>query len=209
MSRPLVISDCDEVLLHMLAHFRDYLSEEHAVDFAWEGGGFKDAMRRRGEENPLPEEEMWKLLNLFFDTEMHRQTPIPGAVAAMAELGRDADVVILTNLQDHRAELRAAQLADHGIHARVFTNQGPKGPALKRIIEEFGATRVAFIDDIAVHHASVAQDANHVVRLHLVGEPQVAPHVPCAFVAGDAHARIDNWAEALPWLLEKLHQEES
>ena len=208
MSRPLVISDCDEVLLHMITHFRDYLGEEHAVDFAWEGGSFVNSMRRQATGEALTEAEMWELLNAFFDTEMHRQTAIPGAVEAMAELGKNADVVILTNLQDHRAERRAQQLADLGIHARVFTNQGPKGPALKRIIEEFGATRVAFIDDIAGHHASVAQDAPQVTRMHLMGEPAVAPHVACAFTAGDAHARIDTWAEALPWLLEKLHQEE-
>ena len=207
MSRPLVISDCDEVLLHMITHFRDYLGEEHAIDFAWEGGSFVNSMTRQATGEALSEAEMWQYLNLFFDTEMHRQTPISGAVEAMAELGREADVVILTNLHDHRAEKRAKQLAGHGIHARVFTNQGPKGPALKKIIQEFGATRVAFIDDIAGHHASVAQDAPEVTRLHFIGEPAVAPHVACAFAAGHAHARIDRWDEALPWLLEKLHHD--
>jgi len=207
MSRPLIISDCDEVLLHMITHFRDFLGEQHGVDFNWEGGNFANSMRFRETGEALAEDEMWQLLNLFFDTEMHRQTPIPGAVEAVQALGEDADVVILTNLKDHRMERRAKQLADHGILARVFTNQGPKGPALKAIIEEYNPNRAVFIDDIAQHHASVAQDAAHVTRLHFVGEPAVAPHVACAFVAGHAHARIDNWAEALPWLLEQLHQE--
>jgi len=206
-NRPLIISDCDEVLLHMLVHFREYIGEEHEVDFHWEGGNFIDSMRDRASGRTLSEEEMWRLLNLFFDTEMHRQTAISGAVEAMGQLGELADIVILTNLKDHRAENRAAQLAGHGIDARVFTNQGPKGPALKAILEEYRPSRAFFIDDIAQHHASVAQDAGHVTRLHLVGEPAVAPHVACAFTAGDAHARIDNWTEALPWLLERLHEE--
>ena len=209
MSRPLIISDCDEVLLHMIAHFRDFLGEEHAVDFAWDGGSFVNSMRRRETGEALLDAEMWDLLNLFFDTEMHRQTAIPGAVEAMRELGEHADVVILTNLMDHRAEMRAAQLADHGIDARVFTNQGPKGPALLKIIEEYAPSRAFFIDDIAAHHASVAADASDVTRLHFVGEPAVAPHVLCAFSSGHAHARIDTWEEALPWLLERLHQEKS
>jgi len=208
MSRPLIVSDCDEVLLHMLTHFRDFLGEEHGVDFLWEGGSFAEAMRYRESGAALSEMEMWRLLDLFFDHEMDRQTPIPGAVEAMGELGEQADVVILTNLKDHRAERRARQLADHGIHARVFTNQGPKGPALKAIIEEYGPSRAFFIDDLAQHHASVAQDAGHVTRLHLVGEPLVAAHVACAFKSGDAHARIDDWAEALPWLLARLNEEE-
>ena len=34
--RPLLITDCDEVLLHMVAHFQDWLGEAHAIDFAFE-----------------------------------------------------------------------------------------------------------------------------------------------------------------------------
>lgn len=208
MSRPLIVSDCDEVLLHMIAHFRAYLGEQHGVDFHWEGGNFARAMRYQATGEALDTDEMWKLLNLFFDTEMHRQTPIEGAVEAIATLSEYADVVVLTNLRDHRAERRAAQLADHGIHARVFTNQGPKGPALRAIVEEYAPPRAFFIDDIAQHHASVAEEAGHVTRLHFCGEPLVAPHIECAREAGHAHARIDRWSEALPWLLERLHEED-
>lgn len=205
MSRPLIVTDCDEVLLHMVSHFRDYLSEQHGVDFRLEGGSFTDAMHYRDSGAPLPDTEMWRLLNLFFDNEMDRQMPIDGAVEAMVRLAEDADVVILTNLLDHRAETRAKQLAGHGINARVFTNQGPKGPALKRIVDEYRPSRVAFIDDIAAHHQSAGEVVPHVIRLHFCGEPLMAPHIDCAHVAGHAHARIDRWAEALPWLLEKLH----
>ena len=207
MSRPLVVTDCDEVLLHMVAHFREYLGEEHGVDFRIESGSFAQAMRYREGGAVLPDAEMWRLLNLFFDTEMHRQKPIDGAMEAMARLAEEADVVVLTNLLDHRAETRAAQLAGHGMDVRVFTNQGPKGPALKKIVEEFRPSRVAFIDDIAVHHQSAGEVVPHAVRLHFCGEALMAPHIDCAHVAGHAHARIDRWDKALPWLLERLHGE--
>jgi hypothetical protein len=207
-SRPLVVTDCDEVLLHMVGHFRDYLGELHGVDFNWQGGSFADAMRYRESGEPLEEAEMWRLLNLFFDTEMYRQTPIEGAVGAIQKLNQVADVVVLTNLMDHRLKLRAAQLAAHGIHARVYTNQGPKGPALKKIVAEFRPSRTVFIDDIAQHHASAAQDTPEVMRLQFCGEPLIAPHIDCAHQAGHAHARIDTWSEALPWLLERLKEEE-
>ena len=36
MSRPLLVTDCDEVLLHMVAHFGDWLSEAHQLDLAVE-----------------------------------------------------------------------------------------------------------------------------------------------------------------------------
>ena len=204
-SRPLVVTDCDEVLLHMVRHFRDWLDEAHEIDFVLDGNPFAQAFRRRGSDMALDDAEKWRYLNNFFDSEMHRQTAIDGAAAAMAELSREADVVVLTNLADHYRDSRTSQLRDHGIEARVFTNQGPKGHALKRIVEEFAPSRAIFIDDIANHHASAAEVLPDVTRLHFCGEPTVAPHIPCAHRAGHAHARLDSWAEALPWLLENLH----
>ena len=45
MSRPLVISDCDEVLLHMVAPFRDWLGEARGVDFHMGTNDFSQALR--------------------------------------------------------------------------------------------------------------------------------------------------------------------
>lgn len=207
MSRPLVITDCDEVLLHMVVHFRDWLDEAHDIEFRLEGRDFTDAMRRRKTGETLAQEEMWALLNGFFDSEMDRQTAIDGAVEAIGALAREADVVVLTNLADHRRDDRTRQLARHGIEARVFTNLGPKGPALRAILEEYRPSRAFFVDDLSHHHASAAELVPHVTRLQMVGEPSVAPHVPCAFAGGHAHARIDSWHEALHWLRERLHEE--
>lgn len=205
MSRPLVVTDCDEVLLHMIAPFRDWLGEAHDIAFELAGNEFHKAMTRRATGELVEAADVWPLLNQFFDSEMHRQHPIAGSVAAMQALGEHADVVVLTNLQDHRQETRARQLADHGIDLRVFTNQGPKGPALQAIIEKYRPSRALFIDDLAQHHGSVADLAPHVTRLHLCGEPLIAPHIACAHRAGHADARIDNWEQALPWLLERLY----
>jgi FMN phosphatase YigB (HAD superfamily) len=208
MSRPLIVSDCDEVLLHMIGPFRDWLGEAHDIDFDLSGNEFHKAMTRRADGSLVQPEEVWPLLNRFFDTEMHRQFPIAGAVEAVAELTAHADMVVLTNLNDHRQGQRTRQLANHGITLRVFTNQGPKGPALKRIIDEYQPSRALFIDDLAQHHGSVAEIVPHVRRLHLCGEPRIAPHIVCAHRAGHAHARLDTWDTALPWLLERLYDDE-
>jgi hypothetical protein len=203
MTRPLVVTDCDEVLLHMVRHFRDWLGEAHGIAFELNANPFTTMVARDGE--PLTDAEKWRYLDLFFDTEMHRQTAIEGSVAAIAELQREADVVVLTNLGDRYQAPRVAQLREHGIEVPVFTNQGPKGPALQRIVAQHAPSRAVFVDDLAPHLASAAEILPHVSRLHLCGEAAVAPHIPCAFEAGHAHARIDTWAEALPWLLETLH----
>lgn len=204
MTRPLVISDCDEVLLHMVAPYKEWLAECHGIDFTMRDNDFGKAMRH-ADGRPVEPTEIWRLLNLFFDTEMYRQHPIAGAVEAINAMADHADVVILTNLGDDRREARTRQLADHGIHARVFTNTGPKGPALRAILDEYRPSRAIFIDDLPQHHASVFEVAPDVRRLHLCGEPLLAPHITCAHQAGHAHARIDAWAQALPWVMAHIH----
>nr|WP_137676860.1 HAD family hydrolase [Parerythrobacter lutipelagi] len=204
MSRPLVISDCDEVLLHMVAPFRDWLNEERGVDFHMGTNDFSQALRWQADGAALAQDEIWRELREFFETEMHRQHPIEGSVAAMNRLSDHADVVILTNLLDKHQEGRAKQLLDHGLEARVFTNQGPKGPALKAIIEEYSPSRAIFIDDLAQHHRSARETLETITTLHFCGEPLLAPHIDCAHKAGHADARIDRWDEALPWLLDSV-----
>ena len=204
MTRPLIISDCDEVLLHMVAPFKDWLEASQGVAFNLEGHNFAEALRWQVSGALLDPADIWKMLGRFFDTQMDSQMPIAGAVEGINALAEKADVVILTNLVDERREKRAEQLVAVGINARVFTNQGPKGPALKAIIDEYAPTRAVFIDDLAQHHASVAEITPHVTRLHLCGEPMIAHAIDCAHKAGHAQARIDRWDEALPWLLERL-----
>lgn len=207
MSRPLIISDCDEVILHMVAHFKDWLEQSQGINFSLDGGNFAEALTYQSSGELVEGPEIWKLLGGFFDTEMDRQTPIAGSVDALNALSDKADVVILTNLVDFRRDHRAEQLAKHGLKAPVFTNQGPKGPALQRIVAERAPSRAIFIDDLAQHHQSVKESVPGVTTLHFCGEPMIAGSIDCAHKAGHADARIDRWDHALPWLMERLEEE--
>ncbi len=201
MNRPLLITDCDEVLLHMVSHFEAWLDEAHDIHFAFESGDFEGSMTQRASGDLIPKDHMWPLLGEFFEGEMHRQTLVPGAVEALGRIGEIADIVILTNLPDEAHPWRVEQLANHGIAHEVVCNRGGKGVPARAIIERFGATRTAFVDDLPVHHASVAKHAPEVHRLHMIAEPRMAPAVP---PAEHAHARIDDWPTATEWLLDRL-----
>ncbi|MEE4154476.1 MAG: HAD family hydrolase [Erythrobacter sp.] len=207
MNRPLIICDCDEVLLHMVAHFKQWLEEEEGIDFQLEGASFSEALRWQKSGELLEQTDIWRMLGLFFDTQMHRQTPIAGAVDAIATLSDHAEVVILTNLVDERRERRAQQLAQFGINAQVYTNQGPKGPALARIIERHDPSHAIFIDDLSQHHASVKEVSPKTIRLHMCGEPMIADHIECAHKRGFADARMDEWGAAVPWLIERIEED--
>ena len=204
--RPLIICDCDEVLLHMVAPFRDWLAEGEGVEFKVGSNNFAEAMRWQSSGEVVAQEDMWRLLRAFFDTEMHRQPAIEGAVEGIARLQARADVVILTNLVDDHRDLRAHQLRAHGIEVPVHTNQGPKGPAIAALVEQYRPLHTFFIDDLPQHHRSARESVRDITTLHLCGEPELAPHIDCAHQSGHADARIDSWAEALPWLMTRLDE---
>ena len=201
MTRPLLITDCDEVLLHMVTHFRTWLAEAHDVDFDLSAGDYSRAVRQRDTGELLGREQTWPLLNGFFETEMHRQTLVPHARDALAEIARYADVVVLTNLLDAHQERRMAQLEAVGIAHRVRCNQGGKGKPVAELLEEYRPSAAVFVDDLALHHDSVERAAPEVFRLHMVAEPELAPIMP---PAPRAHARIDDWSVAKDWIRDRL-----
>jgi hypothetical protein len=200
MTRPLLISDCDEVLLHMVRHFGTWLGEHKQIDFDLAHGEWEDRMKRR-DGVAMTRDDMWGLLGEFFPAEMDRQTLVPHAAEALAALAEQADIVVLTNLGDHCQQPRIEQLARFGIRHRVECNQGGKGSPVARLVAEHGNPVTVFVDDLAVHHESVARHAPGVHRLHMVSEPELAPTMP---PAPHAHARIDDWREARAWIADRF-----
>ncbi|HZF94642.1 MAG TPA: HAD family hydrolase [Allosphingosinicella sp.] len=203
VQRPLLITDCDEVLLHMLVHFADWLGEAHGYDFRLETTSFHEAIRDRETGEPVAMERIWPLLDGFFDAEMHRQNIVAGAIEALQAIGDEADIVVLTNLGDRHQASRVEQLARFDIRHRVLCNRGGKGAPVKELLAEMRPSAAVFVDDLAVHHQSVAEEAPEVWRLHMIAEPKVAGHMPAS---PHAHARIDVWSEAVPWIKARFEE---
>jgi FMN phosphatase YigB (HAD superfamily) len=204
MSRPLLISDCDEVLLHMAGHFADWIDEAHGLELDFAAPGLNECMvKDRTTGRALPDEQVWPLLDTFFVEEWHRQNVVPGAVEALTDLSHDADIVILTNLPDRHQALRIRQLETFEIRHEVLCNAGPKGPQVKELVERLRPSVAVFVDDHAPHHRSAAEHAPQVWRLHMIAEARLAAHVA---PAADAHARIDSWADAHSWIRDRFAQ---
>ncbi|HEX9955329.1 MAG TPA: HAD family hydrolase [Allosphingosinicella sp.] len=180
----------------MVSHFADWLPEAHGLTFDLSAPGFRDAIRD-GQGQAVGEERVWPLLDSFFQTEMHRQNIVPGAAEALRAIGEEADIVILTNVGDDFEAGRIEQLERFDIRHRVLCNRGGKGPPLLELVEEMKPSATVFVDDLAVHHHSVAKHAPFVWRLHMIAEPLIAAHMPAS---PHAHARIDDWAEATSWI---------
>ncbi|MGE4321406.1 MAG: HAD family hydrolase [Sphingobium sp.] len=203
MARPLIITDCDEVLLHMVVPFRQWLDETHNVHFDFHERGFTEALRHKDSGLPVERALIWELLTAFFDTEMPRQLPISGAMEAMARLSEIADIVVLTNIGERHHAQRIDQLAALGLHHPVYWNQGAKGRQLAEIVAQRQPSAALFIDDLPEHHQSVAKHVPGTWRLHMIGEPEIASSLP---TASHAHIRIDEWARAETWISDRLSE---
>ncbi len=201
MTRPLLITDCDEVLLHFVGHFADWLEAEHRIRFALETGEFVESMTCIDSGATLSMDEAWELLETFFQGGEDRQTLVPGAAEALSRIGEVADVVVLTNIGHDAHSWRVDQLAGHGIRHAVICNQGGKGAPVAELVRSRQPSAAVFVDDLASHHESVAQHAPEVWRLHMIAEPRVARAVA---PAEHAHARIDDWSAACDWILERF-----
>lgn len=192
-ARPLIVSDCDGVLLHFIAPFIDYLKAAHGLTLSMDSFALTGNVKRP-DGTPVPPQDFPPLLNGFFADWMHNQHPIVGAADSLASLAKDCDVVVLTNIADHHATRRTLELARLGMPYRVIGNQGGKGVPLKKLLDEFHPSEAIFIDDLPPNHTSVKAHVPHVHRLHMVAEPEVRHLIPAS---PDAHARHDDWPAML------------
>jgi len=189
--RPLIISDADEVLLVFMAAFVDHLATRD-LWFDWADFRLTGNVRRRSDNEPIAASEVADLLQFFYSGHAGSLDAVPGAADALSALKAQADIVILTNLPRTQADARRRSLAGHGMPYPVVINTGPKGPAVEEISAGL-ARPVFFLDDSPRHHASVAEHAPSVQRLHFVHDPRLRTLVGPAEAA---HHRVDTWPEA-------------
>jgi hypothetical protein len=195
--KPLLICDCDEVLLHFVGPFEEYLRDSHQMTLSLDSFALSGNIRR-ADGSSVDQAAFLPLLEGFFDTHMTSQTPAQDAPQALAQIAEVADIIILTNISDRHASVRSGELKRLGMPYRVIGNAGPKGMPVASLVAEFGATRTVFVDDLPHHHASVKSRAPAVHRLHMVADPRLRDLIPRA---PDADVRLDTWALALPHIL--------
>lgn len=189
--RPLVVCDVDEVVVHFLRAFEEFLGESDMwldpASFALNGN-----VRRREGNKPVPAAELGELITRFFAERARKMEPIEGAHAALSSLARMAQVVLLSNIPAAFRDDRLANLAAHGFDYPLVVNQGPKGPAVKTMIERHEDV-VVFIDDVPGYVTSVAEHCPTVELVHFLQDQRFARHVG-PLECGSF--RTDNWREA-------------
>ncbi len=155
-TRPLIISDVDEVILNFVQPFKDYLSH-HGFELRTESYKLTGNVFAKGADVPTDGQEVFKLLSQFFVMQHEWQDLVEGALPALNRLSEHFDVVLLTSMPHaHRAE-RIAFMREIGVNFPLLTVESDKGHSVAHLAA--GRSGVVFIDDLAHNHISVAEHA--------------------------------------------------
>ncbi len=198
-TRPLVICDVDEVVVHFTRDFEHILGGlglwlDTSISL------FSSNIRTQKTRILLSPEEIEKTVVQFFTERTLDMQTIEGAVEALHNIGKSADVIMLTNLPHEAGNDRRANLAGHGLNFPVVTNSGPKGPAIRKIASQVSAP-VVFIDDSPGFITSAFHHAPDVHLIHFLHDERYARLVaPLDFVS----LRTDTWQEMHPHVLKLI-----
>lgn len=198
-ARPAVICDVDEVVLQFLAGLERHLAA-HGCWLDRSSYALNGNIRRRGSDEPVTTEEVGELLWGFFDIHAETLDPIEGAIEGLAALEADAEIVLLTNLPHRYAAARERNLRGHGLPYPVIANSGPKGPAVRAILETLSAPAV-YLDDSPNHLESALEHCPHLTLVHFIADAGFAAVAPP--VEG-VELKTGSWAEATSFIRRRL-----
>jgi hypothetical protein len=181
-TRPLIICDVDDVVVHFLRGFDALLADvDHVLEvnsFALNGN-----VVHRGTRAEMPQEQLSKLIDDYFINQTEHMEAIDGAVQSLIALSNRASVVMLTNLPHHSRDKRITNLRRHGLPFPVITNSGPKGPAIKHLASRTSAPAV-FVDDSPSFVKSSHEFAPEVKIVHFLHDERFKRlHKPFDFVS--------------------------
>jgi hypothetical protein len=197
--RPLLICDVDEVIVHFVREFEEFLADQQLV-FNIRGFHLADDSVTARDGKPLGIDEILAHITRFFAERTATMKPIEGAIGAINQISREAQVVFLTNLPAEAGDDRRKNLRSMGLLAPVVTNTGPKGPAIRELASRVSAP-IAFVDDSPGFIQSSFEYAPHVKTVHFLHDERFHPHAPNFDFLG---LRSDNWTDTHAYLQQAL-----
>ncbi|MGN6148925.1 MAG: hypothetical protein ACTHPD_10335 [Rhizomicrobium sp.] len=196
--KPLLIVDADEVILRFADGFDRFLAERELfldlTTYRLHGN-----VKRKDDKTPVLDVEVTALLDEF-RADLDWLDAVEDAVAALHGLAPLMNIVVLSNVSETQAPARLRNFEKLGLPYPLISNSGPKGPFVKAL-----ASRVKgpafFVDDIPMHHASVAEGSPDVLRIHLIGDERLKPLLP---MTPHAHLRAETWRDADAFIRARL-----
>ncbi|MBL4800819.1 MAG: hypothetical protein JKY45_02925 [Emcibacter sp.] len=171
-SRPIIISDADEVILHFAHILSDYLHTQgmyvNFTSYALEGN-----IKYLKNDEPVNSDLFKELIDDYFDHYVEKQPLVKNVHKHLKNLSEFCDIVILTNIPHDYADRRRKLLRDQGLNYPMISSSGPKGPVMKAI-RKLTSEKLIFIDDISHHHESVARYVPDTFRIQYIANTQLS-----------------------------------
>ncbi len=190
-SRPLLVVDVDEVVLDFVTPFGRYLNSqglELLTDSFRIHGNVVALETREVVDNARVSAEM----TAFFEVQAAWQSPVPGAVATLALLSAEAEIVLLSAMPHRHRSIRRQLLDSFSLPYPLVSTEGAKGPAVRQI-RGASPRPAAFVDDIPRNLQSVADSVPDAALFHMMshqGLRALVPSLPEGAVA------LQDWNEA-------------
>ncbi|THF58442.1 hypothetical protein [Ollibium composti] len=197
--RPLLVLDVDDVVLEFIRPFPKFLEQQGfkltISSFRLTGNIAETATGRLVEQT-----EVTALLDAFFDGQSEWQTITEGAAEALAVLGEQVEIVLLTAMFHRHRATRRAHLDALGLSYPLLTTEMAKGPAVARLRGASGRP-VAFVDDQPNNLVSARQSVPDVHLFHLMADNSLRAFLP---PLPDDIVPVHDWREATPRIAEAL-----
>ncbi|MBT9368281.1 hypothetical protein [Rhizobium sp. CSW-27] len=194
--RPLAVCDVDDVVLEFLRPFERFLDSlgHRLVPRSYRLHGNIVSAR---DDSPLADALVSQLILDFFEAQESWQTPFGDAVTTLKRLGETADVVFLTAMPPRYTLMRRRLLDRLDLTFPLLATESPKGPVVRHMHAD-RPLPLAFIDDMAHNHVSVAESVPQCLLVHLMPESDMHRHAP---KPGPHVVQARNWPEAEGHLL--------
>jgi hypothetical protein len=188
--RSLVIVDADEVILRFVDGFDRFL-QARGLYLDLTSYRLHGNVKSLADNAAVLDVEVSALLEEFRQ-DLDSLEAVPGARESLTILSQMASIVVLSNISEAQAPARRRNLLSLGCDFPLIVNDGPKGPAVKKLAARTLASTF-FIDDIPQHLASAAESAPEVFRIHLVSDARLTGLLPLTF---HAHCHAGDWGVA-------------
>jgi len=188
--KPLLICDVDEVVLHFVAPFEDFLKGKNAQLN-------KRSFKLSGNIIDLPTgqaysmEESGELIQEFHNISVDQQDVVEGAVPGLQQLSEIYEVVFLTNVAATLTQRRSAHLTSIGAPYPVLQNEGSKAEMVHLLSKDITAP-IVFIDDLPPHHHAVKAMDPRINCIHFMADATFRAIVS---FDGEIGKKTENWHE--------------
>lgn len=199
-TRPLLVCDVDEVVLHLVDPFVKVIEERgfnlKSHSFKLTGNVFDAETGREATQ-----EEVWDGLTQLFEEQADRQGIVDGVVEGLNTVAEKVDIIFLTNMPHEFAQTRRDHLISHGLHFPLVTNTRSKVPAIE-IIKAHCQHTVGFIDDTPINLTQVGEALPDVDLFHFMANEQFRE---LAGEIDNVHFSLGDWAIAGHKIVDILH----